>query len=174
MTNAFRRLSGIGLAALWMAGAALAATPEEEATAAAQAWAKAVMTRDVDTEVKMLPASMFARPADRERRRLFRTAEREVAIVSGEKYLAFDVRPPTQTLQINKYTAVVFPYASKVDTPRGRLLTNSSLIALSEDGSKWSIMDGSGQSTRSLKQLIPGYTGGLSLPVSKVSVVQPE
>lgn len=174
MTNAIRRLAAVGLATLLMTGAALAATPEEEATAAAQEWAKAVMTRDVETEVKMLPATMFPKPGDRERRRLVRTAEREAAIIAGEKYLAYDVRPPLQTVQINKYTAIVFPYATKIDTPRGRLLTSSSLIALSEDGGKWSIIDGNGQTTRSLKQLIPGYTGGLSLPVSKVVLVKPE
>ncbi|MEO8137059.1 MAG: hypothetical protein ABI831_24160 [Betaproteobacteria bacterium] len=173
--NAFRRLLLIILATGGMAGVARAATPEEDASSAAREWAKAIMTHDVETEMKLLPPALFPKPADRERARLMKLRERELAVVNGDKYLSFEVRLPIQTVKIDKVTAVVLPYTSELGTPKGKLQTNSALIAIFEqDSGKWSIIDGSGQNPRSLKRLIPGYTANLQLPPALVNFTKIE
>ena len=175
MTNAFRRLSLIIMIAGGLAGPVSAASPEEEAAAAGQAWAKAIMTRDVETEMKLLPPTVFAKPGERERQRLLKLHDREMAIVNRDKWLSFAVRPPTQTVKINKTIAVVLPYSSELATSKGRLQTHSALIALSEEGSgKWFVLDATGQNPRSLKIVIPGYAGNLQLPPPLVTAVKTE
>lgn len=176
MDNAVRRLSlVIMLTAGALAGYVSAASPEEEATTAAQAWAKAIMNRDVETEMKLMPSTMYAKPGERERQRLLKLHDREMAVVNQEKWLSFEVRPPTQTVKINKTIAVVLPYSSELAKSKTRLQTHSALIALSEEGSgKWSVLDATGQNPRSLKIVIPGYNGSLQLPPPMVTAVKTE
>lgn len=152
-----------------------AATAEEGATAAAQAWGRAVMARDVDAQMKLLPATMYPKPGERERERLQRVHDKELAIINKQKYLSFDVRAPTQTLKVSKTIAVVLPYRSILSIAEGRLQTDSGLVALSEEGSnQWSVFDGSGHSARTLKALIPGYTTGLGVPPAVSKVIKGE
>lgn len=163
-----------------MAGAtavppAQAATAEDGAAEAAQAWARAIMTHDVDAQMKLLPATMYAQSGERELRRRQRLHEKELAIINRQKYLSFEVRAPVQTLKVNTTTAVVLPYRSVLTTAQGKLQTDSVLIALSEEGSgQWSVFDGSGHGARSLKALIPGYTTGLSVPPAAAKLIQGE
>lgn len=175
MTRGFRYLSMMLLAGAMALSPVQAATPEEGAAEAAQAWGRAVMARDVDAQIKLLPATMFSSPGDRERNRLQRLHDKELAIINKQNYLSFDVRAPSQTLKINKTTAVVLPYRSILAIAEGKLQTDSVLIALSEEGSnQWSVFDGSGHSARSLKMLIPGYTTGLSVPPAASKVIKGE
>ena len=98
-----------------------------------------------------------------------------VALINKQQIIAFDVRAPIQTLKIDKTTAVVIPYQSIVTVAEGKLQTDSVLVALSEDGSdKWSIFDGTGHTTRSLKSLIPGYTTGLSVSPARSQLIRGE
>ena len=166
------------LAACLMGGVALAAAAgptEDAALAAAEAWAKAVSTRDVDAEFKLLPATMYAKPGERERMRAQRIRDREIAQLNKDVYLSFQMRAPIQTARIGKFTAVVVPYSYERQSPSGKLQRHSSAIALNEEGSSnWSVFDGSGQATRSLKALIPGYNGELSLPPAYTTALKPE
>ena len=147
------------------AGAASALTPEEEsAVRVAEQWAKAVTARDIDQQMKLLPATMYAKDEDRERARLRKASEREVAIVRRAKYASFNLAPPSQTLKIGQSIAVVIPYKAVVESDDGKLQTDSSLIALSVDGRRWSVFDGTGHTLKSLRTVIPGYTGGLNVP----------
>ena len=152
-----------------------AATPEQSATELAHQWARAVMTRDVDAQMRLLPPTMYVKPGERERNRLLRVHEKEVALINKQKLVSFDVRAPVQTIKLNKTTAVVIPYQSIVEIAEGKLQTDSVLVALSDEGTdKWSIFDGTGQSTRSLKLLIPGYTTGLSVPPARSKLIRGE
>ena len=154
---------------------ALAATPEEAAAQVAQAWATAIMADDVDAQMKLLPPKMYAKPGERERQRLQRLHDKEMAIVNNQKYVSFDVRAPVQKLKINKTIAVVVPYRSVQAVAEGKLQKDSVLIALSEEGSdQWSVFDGTGHGTRSLKMLIPGYSTGLNVPPAAVRLVKRE
>jgi hypothetical protein len=176
MLRRFRTISIALLAAGAMAVTlAQAATPEEGATEAAQAWARAILARDVEAQMKLLPATMFSKPADRERNRLQRLHQKEMALINNQKYLSFDIRPPSQTLKVNKTIAMVLPYQSIMTVADGKLQTNSVLIALAEEGSnQWSVFDGSGHDARSLKVLIPGYTSGLGVPPVAATVIKSE
>jgi hypothetical protein len=174
------RLFRFALTLLLAAGAAglspvRAATPEDGAVEAAQAWVKAIIARDVDAQIKLLPDTMYADRAERERKRQQRVRDRELAIINNQKYLSFDLRAPSQTLKVNKMIAVVVPYRSVLATAEGKIQTDSSLIALSPDGSsQWSVFDGSGQVDRSLKSIIPGYTTGLMVPRAVSTVIKGE
>jgi hypothetical protein len=175
MTRGFRYLSMMLLAGAMALSPVQAATPEEGAAEAAQAWGRAVMARDADAQIKLLPATMFSSPGDRERNRLQRLHDKELAIINKQNYLSFDVRAPSQTLKINKTTAVVLPYRSILAIAEGKLQTDSVLIALSEEGSnQWSVFDGSGHSARTLQALIPGYTTGLAVPPAASKVIKGE
>ena len=152
-----------------------AATPEQSATELAHQWARAVMTRDVDAQMRLLPPTMYVKPGERERNRLLRVHEKEVALINKQKLVSFDVRAPVQTIKLNKTTAVVIPYQSIVEIAEGKLQTDSVLVALSDEGTdKWSIFDGTGHSTRSLKLLSPGYTTGLSVPPARSKLIRGE
>jgi hypothetical protein len=152
-----------------------AATPEEGAAEAAKAWGRAIVERDVDAQVKLLPATMFTKPGERERFRLQKVHEKEVAVINKRKFLSFDVQPPAQTLKMNKTVAVVLPYRSLLSVAEGKLQTDSALIALAEEGSNdWSVFDASGHGPRSLKVLIPGYTTALRLPPAVSKVIKGE
>lgn len=153
----------------------VAAAPEDGAAEAAKAWAAAVLARDVDAQMKLLPATMFPKPGDRERQHKMKVHDNELAVINKEKYLSFDVRAPVQTVKFNKMVAVVLPYRSVLAVAQGKLQTDSVLIALAEEGSgKWSVFDGSGHTTRSLKLHIPGYAGGLGLPPAVTKVIKDE
>ena len=152
-----------------------AATPEQSATELAHAWARAITTRDVDAQMKLLPPTMYVKPGEREKNRLLRLHEKEVALINHQKFVSFDVRAPVQTIKINKTTAVVIPYQSIVTVAEGKLQTDSVLVALAEDGAdKWSIFDGTGHTTRTLKLLIPGYTTGLNVPPAQSKLIRGE
>ena len=152
-----------------------AATPEQSATELAHAWARAITTGDVDAQMKLLPTTMYVKPGERERNRLLRLHEKEVALINKKKFVSFDVRAPLQTIKINKTTAVVIPYQSIVEVAEGKLQTDSFLVALAEDGAdKWSIFDGTGHTTRTLKLLIPGYTTGLNVPPAQSKLIRGE
>ncbi len=155
------------------AAPAWSAAPETGAAEAAQAWARAIMAHDVDAQMKLLPATMYPRPGERERQRLQRLHENELAVINRQKYLSFDVRSPAQTLKIGTTIAVVLPYRSVLATAEGKLQVDSVLIALSEEGSnQWSVLDGNGQGPRSLKALIPGYTTGLAVPPAVTRLIK--
>lgn len=180
MMHGFRSMATMAMAAGMLAftpaqAQAQTQTPEQSATALAHQWARAVTTRDVDAQMKLLPMAMYAKPGERERNRLQRLHEKEVALINKQQIIAFDVRAPIQTLKIDKTTAVVIPYQSIVTVAEGKLQTDSVLVALSEDGSdKWSIFDGTGHTTRSLKSLIPGYTTGLSVSPARSQLIRGE
>ncbi|MEP7084004.1 MAG: hypothetical protein ABI854_04640 [Betaproteobacteria bacterium] len=176
-----------GFRSMWIAAATVtvmalltvtrvaAATPEQSATELAHAWARAIMTSDVEAQMKLLPTTMYAKPGERERNRLLRLHEKEMAVINKQKLVTFDVRAPIQTLKINNTTVVVIPYQSVVTIADGTLQTDSVLVALTDESSdKWGIFDGTGHGTRSLKQLIPGYTIGLTIPPARVKVIKGE
>jgi hypothetical protein len=173
MSRGFRHLSMLLMAVGAMALSPVRAATPEAAAAAAQAWGQAVVARDVEAQMKLLPATMFSSPGDRERNRLRRLHDKELAIINRQNYLSFDVRAPSQTLKVNKTTVVVLPYRSILAIAEGKLQTDSVLIALSEEGSdQWSVFDGSGHGARSLKMLIPGYTTGLSVPPAASKIIK--
>jgi hypothetical protein len=154
---------------------ARAAPPEEGALAAAQAWARAIITRDVDAQMKLLPATMYPKPGDRERLRMQRLHDNELAVIDKRAYLSFDVGAPAQTLKVDHTIVVVLPYRSVQASADGKLQTDSSLIALAQEGSgQWSVFDGGGHGERSLKTLIPGYKTGLLVPRAASKVLRGE
>jgi len=155
--------------------AALAATPAEDAAAATKLWVKAVIERDVDTQVKMLPKRLFATPEQIDRERKSRLHDKEMAIINGEKYLSFDVEPTGQSGKVGNMIVMVFPYRAVVQVRQGKLQRESSLLAVAEEGSSnWSVIDGSGQNPRSIKVFVPGYTGVPSVPVARSVLLKPE
>jgi hypothetical protein len=154
---------------------ALVAAPEDGAAEAGKAWAAAIVARDVDAQMKLLPATMFPKTGDRERQHKMKVHDNELAVINKQKYLAFDVRAPAQTVKFGNVIAVVLPYRSVLTVAQGKLQTDSVLIALAEEGSgKWSVFDGTGQTLRSLKLHIPGYAGGLGLPAAVTKVIKDE
>ena len=169
------RIAGAALA-MAIAGSAWALTPEEEAAVAiSQQWVKAITTRDVDAQVKLMPPTMFPKEGDRERARLARLHDNELAVVRKQKVTMFGLGPPMQTLKLGAGTAVIVPYKSAVETAgEGRMQVESSLIALTLDGKTWSVFDGSGQNNKSLKSIIPGYPGGLNVPTVRSVAVKTE
>jgi hypothetical protein len=177
MTRGIRSLSMMLLAASAMALSSVqAATPEEGAAEAAQAWGRAIMAHDVDAQMKLLPATMYTKPGERERNRAQRLHDKELAIVNKQKYLSFDVRAASQTLKINKFIAVVMPYRSILVVGEGKMQTDSALIAIAEEGSnQWSVFDATGYgNVRSLRMLIPGYTTGLNVPQAVSKLIKGE
>jgi hypothetical protein len=157
-------------------GAAQAATPEEEAGAAAQRWAKAVMTRDVEVQVNLLPRRLFAKPGDREREEKRLTHDKEVAMINGERYLSFDVQPKAVSSgKVGNQLVVLFAYRSVVQTRDAKLQRDSSLIAIAEEGSSsWSVVDGTAQSAKSMKAFLPGYAGNPPIPRPVTKSLAPE
>jgi hypothetical protein len=152
-------------AGMFAAVAAHAATPAEDAAEAARQWAKAVMERDVDTQMKMLPKKMFVKPDSMERERRNRLHEKEMALINGEKWLSFDVQPTGQYGKVGNLVMIVLPYKSVVQVRDGKLQRESSLLAVAEEGSSnWSVIDGSGQNPRSIKIFVPGYAGAPAVP----------
>ncbi|MEP6701725.1 MAG: hypothetical protein ABJB04_01965 [Betaproteobacteria bacterium] len=152
-----------------------AATPEEGAAAAAQRWVKAVVARDVDTQSKLLPKGLFAKPEDQERDRKLRMRDNEVAAINGEKILSFDLQPTGQSGRVGKMTLFVFPYRSITQSREGKMQRDSSLLAVAEEGSSnWSVIDGSGQSARSMRGFLPGYAGAPPIPRAAAKVLKPE
>ena len=169
-----QRMASAACLASALIATAGAATPDEEAArAAAQAWVKAVTGRDVDAQIKLMPPTMFATSADRERARHQRVHEIEIALIKSRRYEKFELSPPAQTLKVGKATAVVIPYKAIVSSTDGKLQIDSSLVALALDGgSQWSIFDGAGHTSRTLKTVIPGYVTGLSVPTATSKVVK--
>ena len=147
---------------------------EEAAVAIGQQWVKAVTSRDIEGQVKLIPVTMFPREGDRDRARKQRAHENELAVIRKQKYAMFELGPPMQTLKVGAATVVLIPYKSAVDSADGRLQIESSLIALALDGRNWSVFDGSGQNPKSLRTIIPGYTGGLNVPPARSVMVKPE
>ena len=163
-------------AVLSIAAPAWALTPDEEAAVAvSQQWAKAVTARDIEGQVTLMPSTLFPRDGDKDRARKQRAHENELAIIRKQKYSMFELGPPVQTLKVGAATIVLVPYKSAVDSPlEGKLQIESSLIALALDGRNWAVFDGSAQNLKSLKPVIPGYTGGLNVPQVRSVLVKSE
>lgn len=176
------KAAAIAAAIVATSAAALIAAPvwaltadEEAAVAISQQWVKAVTSRDIEGQVKLLPATMFPRDGDRDRVRKQRAHDNELAVIRKQKYAMFELGPPIQTLKVGSATVVLISYKSAVDSSAdGRLQIESSLIAVALDGQNWSVFDGSGQNPKSLRTIIPGYTGGLNIPPARSAVVKPE
>ena len=69
-------VAAMTMVAMLTGAQAVAATPEQSATELAHLWARAVMTSDVEAQMKLLPATMYAKPGERERNRLWRVHEK--------------------------------------------------------------------------------------------------
>ena len=157
------------------AAQAAAQVPDEAAALeAAQQWVKAVTMKDVELQMRLLPSTMFPKEGDRERARAQRLHQKEMATIRRQKYTMFVLGPPVQSLKVGLASVVVIPYKSVLENNDGKLQTDSTLIAVALDGSKWSVFDGSGQNLRSLRTLIPGYTAGLNIPPAKSNVLTSE
>lgn len=168
-------IAAAGIAALLTAPAWALTADEEAAVAVGQQWVKAVTARDIEAQVKLMPATMFPREGDRDRARKLKAHDNELALIRKQKYSMFEVAPPMQTLKVGAATLVVLPYKSAVDSSlEGRMQVESSLIALTLDGRNWSVFDGSGQNLKSLKVIVPGYAGGLNVPPVRSVVTKPE
>ena len=153
------------------------AGPAEDAFAATKEWAKAVTERDVDAQVKLLPKALFAKPDSMERERRMRQHDKELALINGEKYLSFEVLPAPSNLSgtVGKMNMLIFPYRSVLQTRDGKLQRDSYLVAVAEAGSSnWSVMDGSGQSVRSIKVFVPGYAGVPPIPPAMTKMLKAE
>ena len=168
-------IAAAGVAAL-IAGPVWSLTPDEEAAVAvSQQWAKAVTSRDIEAQVKLMPSTMFLRDGDKDRARKQRAHDNELAVIRKQKYTMFELGPPMQTLKVGAATLVLLPYKSAIDsTLEGRLQVESSLIAVALDGRNWSVFDGSAQNLKSLKLIFPGYTGGLNVPPVRSVATKPE
>ena len=154
---------------------AWALTPDEEAAiAVSQQWVKAVTSRDIDAQVKLLPSTQFPREGDKDRARKQRAHENELAVIRKQKYAMFELGAPMQTLKVGQATVVLVPYKTEVNSLDGKLQIESSLIAIALDGRNWSVFDGSGQNPKSLKIMIPGYSGGLNVPPARSVLVKPD
>lgn len=165
MAMRFRSLVVVVLAGgLW--ATAQAATPEEEGAAAAGAWAKAVMAADIEAQLKLLPKRLFLKPGEREREEKRLMHDKEVALINGDRYLSFEVQPKAvATGKVGNTVVMMFPYRSVFQTKGAKLQRDSSLIAIAEEGSSsWSVIDGSAQSTKSMRFLVPGYAGRPPIP----------
>ncbi len=152
----------------------MAPGPEETATGVAQEWAAAIKSGDVDTQVKLLPKTMFVKPEDRDRERKLRLHEKEMALIRGEKYLSFDLQPAKPPVVMGNTTIVVIPYRSLVIFGDGKLQSDSSLVALGDKESNWSVFDGTGHTPRSLRKIVPGYQGNLALPRATTKLLKDE
>jgi len=168
-----RILPAAMLVAVIVAGTpAAAATPDEEAAEAARAYVKAVMARDVDAQLKLLPKGYFANAADRERRYKRLLHEKEMAVINDEKYVSFDVQPKIASGKVGNNTVIVFPYRSVTKNREARTERQSSLLAIAEEGSSnWSVIDGTGQSARSMKGYLPAYNGNPPIPKAVVKAL---
>jgi len=162
------------LAAGIVAAPVQAATAEEGAVLAAREWVKAVTAYDVDTQMSLLPKRLYASPEARERARLMRLHDKEMALVNREKYHSFEIQTPAATSKIGKMTLVIIPYKAVVESEKaGKLERSSSLLAITEEGSSdWAVMDGSGQNFKSLKFVLPGYNGYPRIPPSLSKLVK--
>ena len=154
---------------------AQAATPEEEAGAAARQWAKAIMSRDVETQLKLLPKRLFVKPGEREREEKRLMHDKEVAAINGERYLSFDVQPKAiLTGKVGNQLVLMFPYRSVVQTRDAKLQRDSSLIAIAEEGSSsWSVIDGTAQNPKSMRIYLPGYAGNPPVPRAVTKALAP-
>ena len=172
LTRAAMMAALLGAAVLGATGSARAGTPAEDASAATKQWAKAIMELDVDTQMKMLPKKLFATPEAQQRERRNRQHDKELSIINGEKWLSFDVQPTGQLGKVGNLLVMVFPYRSVKQTREGKLQRDSALLAVAEEGSSdWSVIDGSGQSHRSIKVYVPGYAGLPALPQPTTKVL---
>ena len=162
--------------AVLIAAPVWALTPDEDAAVAiGQQWVKAVTSRDIDGQVKLMPSTMFPRDGDQDRARKQRAHDNELAVIRKQKYTMFELGPPMQTLKVGAATLVLIPYKSATDsTQEGRLQVESSLIAIALDGRNWSVFDGSAQNMKSLKLIVPGYAGGLNVPPVRSVATKPE
>jgi hypothetical protein len=167
----------VTVAGALIAALAQAGTPAEDAFAAASEWARAVTARDIDTQMKLLPKAIFVRPDSMGHERRMRQHDKELALLNDEKYLSFEVRPAPANLSgtVGKMTMMVFPYSSVVQTRDGKMQRDSYLVAVAEGGSSnWSVMDGSGQSVRSIKIFVPGYAGVPPVPPAMTKMLKAE
>jgi len=176
MGSRIRALGGMMAAAGALVCAMAQAGPAEDASVATKEWAKAVLAQDIDTQLKLLPKAIFARPDSLERERKMRLHDKEMALINGQKYLSFEVQPaPAVTGSVGKMLMMVFPYRSVLQTREGNLQRDSSLLAVAEQGSSnWSVMDGSGQSVRSIKGFVPGYVGVPPIPPAMTKMLKAE
>jgi hypothetical protein len=151
-----------------------AATLEEDAMNAAREWVKAVTAYDVDTQMNLLPKRLYASPESRERAKQMRLHDKEMAKINREKIHSFEIQAPSATSKIGKMTLVIIPYRSVVENEKtGKIERSSSLLAIAEEGNPdWAVMDGSGQSFKSLKFVLPGYSGHPRIPPSLSKVVK--
>ena len=172
LATSVRAAAAVLLAAGIVAAPVRAATAEEGAVMAAREWVKAVMGYDVDTQMSLLPKRLYASPEAVERAKRMRLHEKEMAQINREKYQSFDLQAPAATSKIGKITLVIIPYKAVVANEKGKIERTSSLLAFAEDGSSdWSVMDGSGQSFKSLKFVLPGYNGHPRIPPALSKVV---
>ena len=151
-----------------------AATAEEGAVIAAREWVKAVTAYDVDTQMNLLPKRLYASPEARERAKQMRLHDKEMAKINREKIHSFEIEAPSATAKVGKMTLVIIPYKAIVESEKaGKLERSSSLLAIAEEGSSdWAVMDGSGQNFKSLKFVLPGYSGHPRIPPSLSKVVK--
>jgi hypothetical protein len=174
MGTGARTAAAVLLAAGIVAAPVRAATAEEGAVLAAREWVKAVTAHDVDTQMNLLPKRLYASPEARERAKQMRLHEKEMAQINREKYRSFEIQAPSATSKIGKMTLVIIPYTAVVENDKsGKIERSSSLLAIAEEGSSdWAVMDGSGQNPKSLKFVLPGYTGNPRIPPSLSKIVK--
>lgn len=174
MGTGARAAAAVLLAVGIVAAPVQAATAEEGAVLAAREWVKAVTAYDVDTQMSLLPKRLYASPEARERARLMRLHDKEMALINREKYHSFEIQAPAATSKIGKMTLVIIPYKAVVESEKGgKIERSSSLLAIAEEGSSdWAVMDGSGQNFKSLKFVLPGYNGNPRIPPSLSKLVK--
>ena len=86
----------------------------------------------------------------------------------GTAYLNVTIGEPSRVLSFQNEMQCIIPQTLEIKVPNGRVLTKSSLIAISIDnGKSWYFVDTSGKDIQTMKKVLPNLSEELIIPVKK-------
>jgi len=92
----------------------------------------------------------------------------------GFETLSYTPGAPTQVLRLGRQTYAVVPATLRMRAPKGVLVSESFMIAVSDDGGRrWTFVSGSGAEPAKLKVLFPAAASRLKLPTPKPITFEP-
>jgi hypothetical protein len=87
-------------------------------------------------------------------------------LAEGTTILNVTIGEPSKIISIGKELQCIVPQAVEIKVPNGRLISESSLIAISSDnGQHWYFIDASGSDIKTMKRKFPNLSGALVIPL---------
>lgn len=93
----------------------------------------------------------------------------------GTAFLKVSFGEPSKIISIENELQCTMPQSIEMKVPNGKLISNSTLIAISLDnGKKWYFVDTSGKDIQTMKKLLPNLSSELIIPNKSQPIFYPK